>query len=192
VKNLKLFSILSCAVVVMGLMTATSCKKGDTGATGAAGATGATGAAGASGTDSIQYSAWTPLAMTYQFFAVGDTEYVQTITAASDTQNILDQGVVLTYLSYTDPTAGTIVESASDFLIVELSVGAISLDGLSNDFSGTNFRYVVIPGGIQTSSTGTQTINGYTVKQLKAMSYANVSKLFAIPGTGAKLKAGSN
>jgi hypothetical protein len=186
VKNLKLFSIVSFAVVVMGLMTTTSCKKGDTGATGAAGATGATGATGAAGPDSILYSAWTPLALD-TVPANGDFE--QSITANGITQSILDNGLILMYLS---DGKGDVVNLES-YITAIFSVGNIYLVA-GSAWTGYEYRYILIPGGIATSSAGgTQTINGYTVNQLKAMTYSNAAKALSIPGTGTgRLKAATN
>jgi hypothetical protein len=181
-KNLKLFSIL-CVFAAFAIVGCS--KKGDTGPAGPAGATGA---AGASGSDSVLHSAWITLAMTPQVDNNNDTFYFQQITASGLSSDILNSGVVLSYIAFL-PSSGssdTTVVNLSDattytgaYLTQDLSPQLIELYG-GADYSGELFRYVLIP-----SATLTTGFNGtvYTKAQLKAMTYAQVKKTFGITGS---------
>jgi hypothetical protein len=142
-----------------------SCKKTETGP---AGATGATGSA------NVKYSTWNTLNMTY---STADSMYEQTITADSITQNILDNGVILTYLKSTDTTTGvTTIVNANTFFQELFTVGSIKLFSFLN-FSGYSYRYIVIPGGIRAGRIAAGNLSGYSKAELEAMSYEDVIRL---------------
>src|SRR6266851_4778283 len=85
-KNIK--SLLVAAVILITGMI--SCKKGDTGPAGPA---------GPAGPDSVVYSNWIPLTFTY---VATDTAFEDTILAPTITEGILDSGVILSYIQFTD------------------------------------------------------------------------------------------
>lgn len=166
-KNLKQnFALLALVMGVGTMMFFSSCSKGDKGATGAA------------GPDSVMYSSWTTLAMTQGVDTYGDTFYTQTITAPAITDSILNSGSVIGYLLVSDPLTvngdSSVVNAALAFTEY-FSVGKIDLLSYGTDYSGLDYRYVVIPGKIATSSVTGKT---YTVDQLKKMSYSQVTTLF--------------
>jgi hypothetical protein len=157
-------------ILVIGLI---GCSKGTTGPTGAPGP------AGAAGPDSVIYSPWMSLTLTY---VAADTLFEQTITAPSITKAILDSGVVLSYVNFEEsdgtyhviPTAGlTGIGFFEDF-----SVGAINISSV-NDYSTLPYRYVVIPGSLTAGNSVSAKIKGYTVQELKAMPYEQVQQVLA-------------
>jgi len=160
-KNFK--SLLVAAVVLITGMI--SCSKGSTGPAGPA---------GPAGPDSVMYSPWTPLALTY---VPKDTLFEQTINAPSITKAILDSGVILSYVNFQDssgyhviPTAGLIgIGVFEDFAVGKINISSI------RDFSTLPYRYVTIPGSLKTgNSASTQKVKGYTIEELKAMPYEQV------------------
>ena len=160
-------SLLAAAVIlIIGMI---SCSKGDTGPAGPA---------GPAGPDSVAYSSWTPLALTY---VPADTLFEQVINAPAITKAILDSGVVLSYVNFLEqngtyhivPTAGlTGIGIFEDF-----AVGQINIESIQ-DFSTLPYRYVVIPGSLKTgNSASTQKVKGYTIQELKAMPYEQVQQV---------------
>ncbi len=151
----------------------TGCKKGDTGPAGAT---------GPAGPDSVMYSPWITLAFNY---VTVDTSgyYADSIAAPSITQAILDSGVVLGYLDFSANNDGSSIipmSTGSQFGIFEyFSVGIAEVDDYSGDASGAKYRYVVIPGSRATSSSGQRKYNGYTISELKSMSYDKVRTIAA-------------
>lgn len=130
-RNFTALFVLACTVFYFG------CQKGDTGPAGAK---------GAPGSANVQYSSWTPLAMTFNF---SDSLYEQTLRADSLTQRIIDSGIVITYLKFTDPsTQATTIVNAGTYMEEDFSVGQIKLYSQYN-FSSYNYRYVLIPGGVK-------------------------------------------
>ena len=186
--------------------------QGPTGANGAAGATGATGttgATGATGTANVIYSSWanegTYKDTSMPSVAIPTALASRTIiTAPSLTRSILDQGIILVYtrnatLTNNLPVAlpwlvnvyGNIVELGfrPDVQKIIVYFYLLNLPGVQvsgNLAPGTQFRYVLIPGGV----AGGRGINAekiaqikghsYTESQLKAMSYTDICKLLAI------------
>jgi hypothetical protein len=160
-------SLLAAAVILITGMI--SCSKGDTGPAGPA---------GPAGPDSVAYSSWTPLALTY---VPADTLFEQVINAPAITKAILDSGVVLSYVNFLEqngtyhivPTAGlTGIGIFEDF-----AVGQINIESIQ-DFSTLPYRYVVIPGSLKTgNSASTQKVKGYTIQELKAMPYEQVQQV---------------
>lgn len=158
--------LVAALVLIIGLI---SCSKGSTGPAGPA---------GPAGPDSVVYSSWTPLALTY---VTADTLFEQTITAPAITQAILDSGVILSYVNLEEtngtyhviPTAGvTGLGIFEDFSIGKINIASVQ------DYSTLPYRYVVIPGSLKTgNSVATQKVKGYTIQELKAMPYEQVQQV---------------
>jgi hypothetical protein len=152
VRKIKIF-FLAAIVIFVGAMTMTSCTKNNT--------TKVT-------TDSVYSSNWITLAMTYN---TTDTAYEQTFTNSGVTQNVVNEGIVLGYLGYVASAGDTVAEIASDYqLYTVFSVNTILLQSFVGDYSGALYRYVVVPGGVLTTTK-------LTPKELKSMSYTEVTKL---------------
>lgn len=174
IKYLKMKSIKSllvvASIIVIGLV---SCSKGSTGPTGA------TGPAGPAGPDSVLYSPWTPLALTY---VTADTLFEETITAPAITQAILDSGVILSYVNFKEqngtyhvlPTVGLLGQGFFE----DFSVGAININSVF-DYSTLPYRYVVIPGSLKAGNSANPKIKGYTIQELKAMPYEQVQQVLS-------------
>jgi hypothetical protein len=146
---------------------------GTNGTPGTAGTAGAVGATGATGTANVIYSDWITPASYAQATTFGTIHFDATITASTITQAILDKGTVLVYgkldgytatIWPTDqvgqlPIVVTYQEGAStytDTWSANITLGAIQIDFVDNLnlYTGISnahqFRYVVIPGGVQT------------------------------------------
>jgi|SRR6185437_14902419 len=160
-RNTKWILILA-ASLITGMI---SCKKGDTGPAGPA---------GPAGPDSVVYSGWIELTPTY-IEVVNDTSFKDTIAAPSITQAILDSGIILSYVNVGTSDAPDVVPVASlnyIFSFEEFTAGNIYLTIFPNyDLSGLPYRYVTIPGSKIEGNKSTGLVNGYTVKELKSMSY---------------------
>jgi len=154
---------------VMFLILASACtKKGDPGAT------------GATGTANVMYSSWASLTMSYN---TTDSAYEQTITADSITQSVLDSGLVLTYIKYTNPAGQTQVESADTYMQTVLAIKSIQLYSYVYDLTGVPFRYIVVHGGTALGgrvAEGSDLVQGFTKEQWKAMSYTEVLQRLGI------------
>lgn len=145
------------------------------------GTTGPKGATGPAGPDSVVYSAWVSLNTT---FNNTDSLYEQTIAASGITSTILDKGVILSYLGFVnsgDTTVFNISEANSLVSPISqaLNVGSITIYS-TVDYSGTLYRYVIIPGSI---AAGNSILKGYTKEQLKAIDYATLSKALGTSNT---------
>jgi hypothetical protein len=149
---------------------------GPTGPTGAAGTNGTNGVAGptgATGTANVIYSAWTTPSSYIKTTQFGTVEFTANITASKITQAILDNGTVLVYgklngyttsIWPTDQVAqlpivinyqnGSTSEIDTWSALVTLGNIQIALENNTNIYSGISnlhqFRYVIIPGGVQT------------------------------------------
>ncbi len=136
--------------------------------------------------DSIFYSAWLTLAPTLSVLNSTDSAYEQTITAGKLTQDVLDHGTVTCYIKFSN---GTEVFNPTDFgLLPSYNLNAIDLFATS-DYTGVFFRYVIIPGTVETSSTANGVRSGtartFSSSDIKNMTYAQVLKTFNIPADGA-------
>jgi hypothetical protein len=156
------------SIIVMGMI---SCSKGSTGPAGPA---------GPAGPDSVVYSAWIPLALTY---VPADTLFEQTLTAPSITKGILDSGVILSYVNVLESNGTYHVIPTVGFLGINLfedfSVGKINIASV-NDFSTLPYRYVTIPGSQKAKTNASETkIKGYTIQELRAMPYEQVIQVLA-------------
>jgi len=158
--------LVAAVILIIGMI---SCSKGSTGPAGPR---------GPAGPDSVVYSPWTPLALTY---VPKDTLFEQTINAPSITKAILDSGVVLSYVNFQDtsgtyhviPTAGLVTIG----IFEDFAVGQINISSVQN-YSTLPYRYVVIPGSLKAgSSASAQKVKGYTIQELKAMPYEQVQQV---------------
>ena len=164
-RNLRLVTMV-CAVFITGMV---ACKKGDTGPAGAAGAAGATGPAGP---DSVLTSGWISLATTQD---TGDTLWAQDLAAPLLTQDILDNGVVISYINIVDANNNNNyinVSAAGGLLFETYDVGNIFITS-DQDLTGLPYRYVVIPGKVAASNAA---FIGLTKQQIQTMSYSQVTK----------------
>ncbi len=173
-KNLKLFLL---PAVIIGLLSVVGCSKSGGNTT-------------VVKTDSVFYSAWIPLKMS---FDNTDSVYFETIAAKSLTQTILSKGVILTYVGYDNlqsVTPDTVVENAADVLQQYWEVGNITVYApYPYDFTwnptqdlGYLFRYVLIPGSIVASTS----IGKYDLKTLKKMTLTDVTKALNTPAVPLK------
>ena len=168
---------------------------GPTGPIGPNGPTGPTGPTGPAGTANVIYSAWAlPASWTLETF-FGKTVRRTTRTAPGITQVILDQGVVLVYGrfgtatgTFTVPyTAFNITQAVMQVIDARQVLGAIDIRFYNipdnNDPttpSITEFRYVIIPGGVAGGRSANIGGTNYTADQLKAMPYSQVCELLKI------------
>jgi len=139
--------------------------------------TGATGATGATGTANVMYSNWNNLNMS---FNSSDSAYEQTITVDSLTQAVLDSGLVLSYIKYTNTAGETQVENTSTYMEDVLALKSIKLYSYTYDFTGVPFRYIIIHGGTNIanrSSASSTLIQGHTREEWKSMRYEQVTAL---------------
>ncbi len=190
-KNLKNLNVFIYALFLMGLITMVSCTKtGPAGATGATGATGAAGAAGAAGPDSVQYSPWITLVTEVKFFDpyYGDTVLVDTITAPGITASILSSGAIIGYLSASALGDSAIVNVDNENLVNMIQVPQVGKIVLywfpSDDYTGVQYRYVIIPGNIETTSTSGTGPVSYNPGQLKKMTYPDLDGILKMRTSG--------
>ncbi len=186
---------------------------GSPGAAGAAGAAGATGPQGPPGTANVIYSGWMASPTTFGAAGWFDTTIttIGTVSRAnfpapSMSQAILDQGLTLVYHTFAAspalPAGGANAQAlpynvgigGGNFVEVNYrpAVGRVIVF-LHNVLPGTGgfgflaghyFRYIIIPGGVPGGRIATGPAAGYTVDQLKAMSYDQVLRQFNIPRQG--------
>lgn len=160
-KNLRSFSILIAGMALMLL----ACSKGDTGPAGPQ---------GPAGPDSVIHSPWILL---NTVFSTTDSAWEQTITAPAITQKILDSGIILSYVSIKDNSNITLVFNATPYFLSEIfEPGKIDL-ATSVDFTGVNYRYVIIAGTITAGTITSGPAKGLTVSELRTMSYSAVQKM---------------
>jgi len=153
---------------------------GGNGANGQQGATGEKGDKGDPGTANVIYSEWfTPNSGNWQ--KVSDINYTYTITESRITQEIVDRGVVLAYsrqstnsASYLLPLTLTTSSSISNYN-VGMSFGNVIINFLEllepsgQPANNLQFRYVIIPGGVQARAN------------LDYSNFDAVAKAFGIP-----------
>ncbi len=163
-KNFRSLTVVA-IILIIGMI---SCSKGDTGPAGPA---------GPAGPDSVAYSTWAALNLTY---VAADTMFEQTISAPGITSGILDSGVILSYIQFTDQNNAVHIQSIaslSNVLFEDYSVGKINFYSFI-DLSGYSYRYTLIPGSLKTgNSAATQKVKGYTIQELKAMPYEQVQQV---------------
>lgn len=182
--------------------------QGPAGPTGATGANGATGPQGPAGTANVIYSAWfTPPSYSLTVvFGINNIYYDK--AAPGITQPILDNGAVLTYgklagyvpsiwptgqvallpitLTYQQSSA-TQIDTWSAYA----TAGNLKINLTNNNNLYTNtginpshtFRYIIIPGGVAGGRLAKPGVGGtgYSIEQLKAMSYQQICQVLNIP-----------
>jgi hypothetical protein len=166
-----------CTILVIGMI---SCSK-----SGTTGATGPAGPAGPAGPDSVVYSQWNPLTMNLITPVVNlDSTWTDTISAPSITKEIIDQGVILTYVNFEGSTGNDQVVDVSALVpdvIEDYSVGHINIIA-DVDLTGLPFRYITIPGSMVTgNSAANMKVKGVLIKDLKAMSFDQAQKVISGP-----------
>ena len=173
-KTLKPLYVLFFAVMLL----VAACSK-----TGPAGASGAPGPQGPAGPDSVLHAAWITLQMSFDSVqsSTGDSVFSQILPAGSITQQILDSGLVLTYLSYVDSTGSTQEVNAAPYFNPELfQVGSISLTSYIVNWSGASYRYIIVPGWLFVNNCVTIGGKTYTRQQLRTMDYQHAGSLFSL------------
>jgi hypothetical protein len=208
-------TLLSCLSLVIAVMITSCTKEGPEGPVGASGSQGATGNAGPAGPAGPQGPQGTTTVVYSPWFAFAAADWVDSTSGAfggisrairnapAITQTILDQGVVLAYVNLAgiQQLPVNLPSPFPDNFIVQLGT-FISLsklifyfaDPITADASGINFtgqlRYVVIPGSIAGGRgiNSVTTYEGYTEKELRAMSYEQVQQLFHIPAEGTNIR----
>jgi hypothetical protein len=164
-------SLLAVAtIVIMGLV---GCSKGSTGPAGAAGP------AGPAGPGNVMYSDWITLNFTYN---ANDSAFEDTLLAPAITSGILDSGVILSYVQFTDANNTVHIQpiaSLGSFFFEDFSPGHINLSSPFIDLTGYLYRYVIIPGTKKTNGATIAKVKGYTPTELKAMSYDQVQQVLA-------------
>jgi hypothetical protein len=180
VKNLKLLFSL---VLAAGCVTMIGCSKSNNNSS----------TPPAASSDSVLYTNWTPLSMNGFILNSGDTFFSQTIIAKSITSAVINRGIVLGYLMFQDPNSGdTVIQPVGNYMTFLVYPDSIFLESdpfnpspsSGFNFSGYNFRYVVIPGKILTSGVSGAAVGAaqnVTAAQLSTMSYADVKRLFNLP-----------
>ncbi|HET6254426.1 MAG TPA: hypothetical protein VFE32_10145 [Puia sp.] len=118
--------------------------------------------------DSVYTSKWITLSMLPNYV---DSDYEQKIVAPAITSAILNDGVIMGFGAYIDPTTqDTVEEAAIEFNMYQtFKVDTVLLQA-GYDNSGLWYRYVVIPGSVLTTK-------GLTPAQAKSLNYAEVMKL---------------
>jgi hypothetical protein len=168
---MKQFRSLLCVVAAIIVIGLTSCSKSGSGSTGPA---------GPAGPDSVIYSAWIPLNFV---FNSTDSAFEDTLVAPLITAGILDSGVILSYIQFTDQNNVEHIQSVSSigsFLFEDFSPGEINITSPYVDLTNYLYRYVIIPGSLTAgNSAATRKINGYTPAELKAMPLTQVQQVLS-------------
>lgn len=189
------------------LILLVSCEKegpvgppGPMGPAGTNGTVGAQGPQGPAGTANVIYSTWTDdetLDWEDDETITGVPQKIATWSAAQISQQVVDSGVVLVYARAANngpvsplPATFYAATGAADQFSYSINVGALQFTHRSTDAVGVfvtpavtdvRFRYIIIPGGTPGSRMASSPAAGYTVEQLKAMTYEQVVALLRIP-----------
>ena len=164
----KLFFIL----FALGMIVIYSCSKD-----GAVGPSGASGAKGTDGNANVYYSSWETLPLAWGDTLLDGTNFKYNYQIAPIlTKNMIDSGAVLVYINwlsggiYPLPYTSYAGGNTNTFNFF-LSVGKINYTrfAIDNTVIGVSsimqYRYVVIPGGIHTSKTATNTDYKYICRK---------------------------
>jgi hypothetical protein len=138
--------------------------------------------------DSIYYSAWAPISMT---FDNTDSVYYEDFNNSAITASVINSGAVICYYGYPNSAGDTVALDASTIAAylgaqIALSVGQLEITvPYGNDLtysasSGYLFRYVIIPGNVLTGSS----LKNLTQQQLSHMSFTDVTKALNNPVQG--------
>jgi hypothetical protein len=137
------------------------------------------------GTDSVYSSGWLTISTPVVTDQYGDTAYQETFTNSAITSAVVSDGVVLSYMGYTESTGtgtttDTVAEQASEFgVYTSYVVGSVIIDSYPTDeggygdlttgTSGLLYRYVIVPGSVLATTK-------LTKQQAKSMSYTEITK----------------
>jgi len=120
-----------------------------------------------------------------------DSIYTDTITAPAVTSSVLSSGAVIGYIYAPDYLAGdSAIVNVDDEELVEIvqlpEVGKIVLYWYPQDvdYTGYQYRYVVIPGNIETTSTSGTGTTSYNPGQLKKMPYTDLDGILKMRTSG--------
>lgn len=184
---------------------------GPQGPTGPVGPTGPTGPQGSAGVTNATYSAWVTVGTGWT--ATGADFYGAKLlydrSAPGVTSNIINQGIVLAYIRNIPGTGVQIaplpfrLQTGVDALAHQFDFSLPAAGGTIRFFYKFNglpvnawgpesiafaeTRYILIPGTVA-GRIVSGAAAGYTVEQIKSMSYAQVIALFNIPANGSNEK----
>src|SRR5882762_2315937 len=137
-KNLNFFFLLAFMALITGMAMTSGCSKSSSTPV---------------AKDSVLYSSWITLKMISQGVdndvtspTYGYEIFAEEITAPAITQNVINKGVILTYLQGVDNAQDTTILNAEGLLTEFFYKGKIELSSVGINYSGLRFRYVVIPG----------------------------------------------
>ena len=190
---------------------------GPTGPAGTPGATGATGPAGTPGTPAqVIYSAWVTSPFAQRDTTIdGTCLRIRHINAPSLTATILSQGTMITYfrvgsigpyqLPYVSDAGGATnqihcISNLQKIFVYRHTYNTCRFSSavpesypgqpvLINLPQSLEYRYVLIPGLIGGGRFTSGPAAGYSIVQLKAMSYEQIREIFSIPENGSNEKS---
>jgi hypothetical protein len=132
--------------------------------------------------DTVSTSGWLTINDSIYLDSYGDTSYQETFGNSAITQAIVSDGIVLGYLGAAS-SGDTIAALATEYFIyTTFAPGSVTIDsnpeddGGSGDWSGSLFRYVIVPGSVLAT-------NNLTKQQAKSMSYTAITKLLSAAKT---------
>ncbi len=187
---------------------------GPTGPIGATGPQGIPGPQGPQGVTNVIYSGWIATPTTFGATGWFDSSITTigivsraNIAAPAITQTILNQGLTLVYHTFSATPAGLATTANAQPLPFTTNVGTVLIQVnyrpavgrvifFIKTFSGAGsfgltgghyVRYLVIPGSVAGRFTSGPAA-GYTVDQIKSMSYDQVRALFNVPANGSNEK----
>jgi hypothetical protein len=140
--------------------------------------------------DSIYYSPWAPLTMT---FDATDSVYYQVFTNSQITASVVSSGAVLTYYGFPASTGDTVVLDQATMALYEGVQLTFAKDSLEietpypNDLTysataGYLFRYVIVPANVLSSSA----YKNLSREQLNHLSFTDVSNALNVSVSGNK------
>jgi len=160
--------LLAAATIV--ILSMVGCSKGNTGPAGPV---------GPAGPDSVLYSKWITLSTPYNS---SDSAYEDTLIAPAITSGILDSGIILSYIQFTDQNNVVHIQSIASLgslIFEDYTVGKINIVSPRIDLTSYLYRYVIIPGSKKLNSTTPGKVMGYTPAELKAMSYEQAQQVLS-------------
>lgn len=187
---MKRFKFLS--LILMVCIISFNCSK-----EGPAGPAGPQGVAGPVGSANVIYSPWFTSVSAWTSPGLSSSDFSFDRAAPGVTQAIIDNGVVLSYAKLTND--GSVIRTLPvtifntngfhfyNFLLP--AVGSVRYTYIYTENPDiptitSQFRYVIIPGGVAGGRIASGSAQSYSPAQLKAMSYDEIIKLFNIPADG--------
>lgn len=193
---MKRFKFLS-LIILVSIFSINCSKEGPAGPNGPAGPAGPQGVAGPIGTANVIFSPWFTSVTAWTNPGLSSSDYSFDRVAPGVTQAIIDNGVVLSYakLSNDGSVVRTLPSTAFNsngfhfFNYLIPAAGSIRYTYVYTDQPDiptitSQFRYVIIPGGIAGGRIANGSAQSLSLAQLKAMSYDEILKLFNIPADG--------